>query len=1575
MPTVVFPFFHATVLRQQFIDHLQQLRQVGGVTAQEHDALINLVAVDHDPRLGRYDRFVPAPGQVLDAYLHGALALALPDAAPVYLFTALAGIKRYASHGQLRQALADQGIDTEGLALELIERRPFRAQMEHYLQHRASNLALTAEALAALPVLDRQLSSAQGEPTAALAALQAFWEKGPEVNGRLAQIKQAYCAGFYQILLMARQSPVPLFAMALLQAAPYAENVRWARLMLQWDGEEVPLAGTLVWFFNDQPQRCVFTPHSGVAWYSDEQALLHAQANSPLAPINIPTTQRARWHQGEPPRLVLAPLAADPFAQAIEDICAAQRADVYDALLSHGQRPAEEVMIEAENALDIRLRLDRRLSALDPTARWVNLSAAELAAVPDPLIPDNEAEVIALLEQVRESRRDIGLAQPGVQQVIDGLLRPWLVVFDEALAPQQVRVSFDHEQLLYTVSLGDLLIERFTGRLSGPLPRTATVQWESRDPAAGLDVEGLEFWLDRAIPTFAERYQAHLDRLYHHGQRVNGRWVDATSMMERALEWVLRADLALAVRDGWLPTPALGLLQAALEGSTSVQAFGIDLELNEEQAAVRLADVAVLRLQPALSEGNDNGVVLFWSAALGIQTALNLEELGELIIAKLKRPGVDNPYLGLLPRVDGAMLEVLYDQHTPVTMKASYWPMQGGLLHRLHKSAHGRRLQQCLEALELVRLGRFGARITSVLLDEVAIDDSLAPAVSRLAAAWADRQAERVLPAWVLKASTQDQHRFIHYLRECVQVASPSQDYLEGMPGLEAFAGQEVRRRLLDDGFSASLDPDRVRIISRAYIPAPVAIGNLPSAIPAAVSQHTQSLTEAVLQPTAWLRETMILSLDDGSPLPSGLTPLYVRQMVRSLDCGGHYRRLLESTLSRDSPTHGLRRTRFTEQMRRQMLMTAFALKLQGVLGEVAFAMIERVAQAPDAQARRDAGIEGAALSLLQLRAAPGLGVDTCQGVYVLRNPAGSGPVVVFMLYSRQAAFVEYTSSEAFERALHSDEGLQDALIERLDPSRRPIYAAGGLARPHLNRFFPEAVTDLVSPVRPAEWVTEAVTGNAFRQMYDDNLELLRRMARAQTATAEEARWQDFRYLIGLAVEQGSMFLPIPFAVVIGLWQSRQLAGQALAAARNRKWGQALSEMVAAMVNLFSVAAPGPHATPRPETFAWRPGSQLPAELRRRLAAMEVTDRELAQLTPVPSMQLYLDGEQHYASVEGKVFQVGQQAGQWHILDRQNQWGPPIRLGAQNRWQLALGLSGGGPVTSRYRRERVLDTLKDQFVITENGLREIRRFKPSRAIQLEGSLIHAQRILHRALRKLATPGNLAEDVRAVLEDTFGPGQATPALAKRLHGMVDNIYAEAVGTSLRDGERWVLCSPAPGNELNVAFIVNTDPKRRVFLSDAFFDPSVVRAVDPNALRAGFDPLRYLQSAVLIHELSHWSLRTDDLAYLGLSAPYADLIDPSLGGSDRVQIEAECRSLSHDTPSGRLFSMLGGASATNADRSALRRLLALTRQNDLAGAIAAYQADPVIRNEVILSNADSVTWLVLQLGRESVTETAV
>jgi hypothetical protein len=1563
------PFFHARTLEQQFMASLGQLQTVGLITVDEHDALLTLVGQAHDPRLGRYDKFVSAAGHILNARLHGALLLGLPDAPAVYLFTPLAGVQRYQSHQALTHALNAKGVTTDGLSLELIEARPFSAQMQHYVFHRATTLARAADALAQLPSFDTFLQTAGASPAAAmLIALDQYWEAGTAEQRLQPLLEQVHAQGFYQALLAARRSQGDGPGTALLHVDPDAPNVRWARLLVQEDEQQVAFAGALVWYLADRPERGLYLPDQGLMYYKDERSLLDAQARQPAAPLSLATPSRVRWRRNDTHQLIVALLEASPFATAVEDIRALQTTDTYEALVLTEGLSAEDRVTAIETAVDLRQRVDRRLEALDPASRWEDTQAPEVSAPPDPMqMPEHEGEVVALIAQVREIRGAIQHAQPDVQHVVSSLLRPWLVVFDQALEADHVQVTFEHGQQQQRLFLGDLLVERYTRRQPQTLPANATLQGTDQALPSGLDIDLVDACLAQAVERFSDVYQAQLQHLYHHGRRLNGRWVDAGAVMMRTLEWALRADLALVARNGSLPPAALGLLQAAVENSASLEAFGIDLELTGQPVAVRMADVVVLRLKPAASAPHTSGTVLFWSAALGIQVADSLAALGaHLAIAFSDRePG--NPYRSLLPLVDGALLQLLFQEQTAFTLKAAFWPMEGNLLHRLHKSAHGQQLLALTEVLQVVCAGRLSAPISKVLLDSVTVSDTLDQALARLSSRWVDRQAAAVLPPWVLGASLQEQRVLVEYLRDCAQVASPDQDYLEGLPSVEDFARRQVRERLAQYGFEQPIDPDRVRIVSRAYIPAPVGIGNLPSAIPAAVREHEQSLSEAVLQPSAWLRETMTLHQEGGGSLPAGLTPLYVRSLVRSLDCGGEYRRLLERTLSHTAPDFNQRRARFTGQMRRQMLMAAFALKLQGTLSALAFEMIEQMAQTPDPTARRVAGLPGWVVSLVQVVAAPGLGADTCEGVYLIHDPAGSGPVVMFTLYARTAAFVEYGGREAFDLALRSDATLQATLLERIDPARRPVYADGGFARPHLNRFFPERLTDFVSAAGPAQWVTTAVTGHFFHQLYDDNLALLLSMAQAQTVTAQEARWNDFRYLMGLALEQGTMFLPIPFAAVIGLWQSSQLAGAALAAARSRKWGQALSEMVAAMTNLLVLGTAGAGAATQPQAFAWRPGSELPSVLRRRLSAMEVSELDLSQLTPVASAPLYLSLGQHYAVVEGKVFKVAQLGGQWHIVDTDSQPGPAIRLDEHNRWQLALGLRGGGPVVSHYRREGVLESLKGQFIVTETGLSEIRRFKPNHAAQLEGSLIQAQRVLQRAKHKLLYPHSISAHTREVLEDTFGPQEVTPALIKGLHDRFESIYAEAASTSLRQGDRWVLCTPTPGNELNVAFIVSTDPKRRIFLSDAFFDPTMVTPAAPAALQAGFDPLRYLQSTVLIHELSHWSLSTEDFAYLGLNTPYYDLVEPSVWRHSQVQIEADRRGLSYDTPASRLFALLAARQQVSADRSTLRRLLLLTGQPDLAGAIAVFQADPVIRNKIILSNADSITWLALQLGR--------
>lgn len=1570
MPTPSLPFFHPTVLSERFTEQVANLLRSGDLSPRQASELTLLTEQRHDPALGRKDWFVPAPGTTLAPVLQGALVLGLPRSARVYLLSLTHDLECFASRQLMTQALNARGIDTTGLALELVDGLAFEAQAEHYLLHRATGLAQAADALTTLPMLELNAGAGEDEPSAALLkALDLFWEAGPHQHPHQRLLQHVYAAGFWQALLEARDN-VPLPSdRRLLLSDPLALNVKWARLCVQDGAEQAPLAGVLAWSLSDQPERGLYRPDIGVTWYPDEATLLRDQAAQASPPISLSATLQERWRHERTLNLVAVALEGDPFHQAIEEIRATQNVDVYDALLKHHALDPSLLMIHVENALDVRARLDRRLSSLDRGARWVNLKVSALASAPDPkALPERTGEILAGLAQLSDCRLAMALAQPRVARVLDSLLLPWLVVFDPHLTPERLNVTFDDAQSVRTLSLDELLLSRLSSQLEGPMAPTTVVEIANDRLLEGFSPRSLETCLVQATTGFKEQYQAQLDRLYHHGHRVNGRWVETRQVMNQTLEWVLRADLALAARDAVVPANVLSLLQASLDGGSGVEAFGIDLTISG-QGAVRLADVAVLQLKPATSQASKPGPLLFWSAALGVRSVSSRAQLSAQLIEQLSKNELGNPWLHLLPSVDEALLQVLHNPTTPAQITPSYWAMDGSLIHRLYKSAHGRRLDQSLKLIQLMQKSQSHPVTLRVLLDSVALSDTLAKAINRLALGWVNHQATAVLPTWVRTAPLDEQRTFIAYLRDCARVASPEADYLQGLPTLEDFALRQVREKMAADGFDASVDPRHVRITSRAYVPAPVTIGSLPSAIPAAVRIHEQSLSEAALQPNAWLRESMTLSRDDGGAIPAQLTPSYIRTLVQALDCGGRYRQLLSDTLSLDNPSASARRERFTWQMRRQMLMTGFALKLQGKLSAQGFGLIERLAQTPDAQARRDAGLDEVMLSLVQVRALPGQSADTCQGVYTLEQPDTDGPVVMFMLYAQGAAFVEYSSQTGFKRLLETDSALQAVLLERIDPLRRPIYAEGGFHRPHINRLLPETVSDVISTVAPAQWLTPAVAGNAFHRLYEDNLALLISMAKAQTVSAQEARWQDLRYLIGLAVEQGSMFLPIPFAAVIGLWQSGQLAGAAWAAARHRKWGQALSEMVAAMTNLLTLASPAGPVSQDNQIFAWSLSSALPTELRQRLTALEVNDQDLAQLTPLPSLPLYESEGAQYASVEGKVFRVGQQAGQWHILDRDNRGGPRITLGSNNRWRLDLGLRGGGPILSRYRREMVLESLSGQFVVTETGMREIRRFKPTHAIQLERSLIQAQRLLYQAERKLRDPTTISAHTRAVLEDTFGPGQATPALVGQLRQVMETIYAEAVSTSLRDGERWVLCTPTPGNELNVAFIIATDPGRRIFLSDSFFEASTVTAVSAQALREGFDPLRYLQSTVLIHELSHWSLRTDDFSYLGLETPYFDLVEPMIWQAHQVQIEAERRRLSYDTPAGRLFTTFRANQLHAADRATLKRLLKLTKQTTLAGAVYAYQTNPAVRNKVILSNADSITWLTLQLGRDA------
>ena len=178
---------------------------------------------------------------------------------------------------------------------------------------------------------------------------------------------------------------------------------------------------------------------------------------------------------------------------------------------------------------------------------------------------------------------------------------------------------------------------------------------------------------------------------------------------------------------------------------------------------------------------------------------------------------------------------------------------------------------------------------------------------------------------------------------------------------------------------------------------------------------------------------------------------------------------------------------------------------------------------------------------------------------------------------------------------------------------------------------------------------------------------------------------------------------------------------------------------------------------------------------------------------------------------------------------------------------------------------------------------------------------------------------------------------------------------------------------PTNEY--AMVLIDDSERKVFLFERFFDPNLAEYA--NILNAPFDIFAHARASTLIHELTHLRFKTEDIAYLRSMEPFRDLIDTAKPGAQAVktrQDDLQTTALSTLTPARMLFKTWDDISNTWEDYGVFttthylkRKVLGITGAKTLNEARQVFMSNIDKRIDVILTNADSVTYLITHLGR--------
>lgn len=502
--------------------------------------------------------------------------------------------------------------------------------------------------------------------------------------------------------------------------------------------------------------------------------------------------------------------------------------------------------------------------------------------------------------------------------------------------------------------------------------------------------------------------------------------------------------------------------------------------------------------------------------------------------------------------------------------------------------------------------------------------------------------------------------------------------------------------------------------------------------------------------------------------------------------------------------------------------------------------------------------------------------------------------------------------------------------------------------------------------------------------------------------TTAEDDWKSLVSLMTLGAEQVLSFLPGKLGLLLAAWQSHTLFEASASSAYARRWGKALSEFTAALGMLLvsrrnlesepPIHASAPQEQPlaeleKPDSsrsdYSWS-NCALTPQLRSRLRALEVGDIALSDLEHDGLYNLYKDPKtlKQYAAVAGRVYEVKAVNDHWRIVGPGGQPGPLLGLDTDQQWQLdlRLGLAGGGAQVTRFQVLEPRGSVDRILMVEAQGLSEIRTIYRERASMIVEANVQARRYLENCLFNLVPArrgGVIQGRANHLIREFFGVPWLSPQLQSMVRKKATKLYLAITDPSLASlsSRRYVVGTNKPGNESTAAFIATSDPEKRVYLTELFFEAPEFTLND-DAHRRGFNASVHYRAGTLIHELAHLTGATHDIADLDSSAPFVDFLDETTPENQAIKEELKnlrATALSHRSPANRLFrkhDRSGWRDISEQDGAMKEMILRITGTSTLVDARHVFLAHPQKRAGVILSNADSVAALLMELGRSRV-----
>lgn len=970
--------------------------------------------------------------------------------------------------------------------------------------------------------------------------------------------------------------------------------------------------------------------------------------------------------------------------------------------------------------------------------------------------------------------------------------------------------------------------------------------------------------------------------------------------------------------------------------------FSLALKTATSTDLLHLASCFVLSERGGL-DPQHSGKTILWTPALGFEAFASLTPL----LTELgRRLASDSERLSILENLDRS------ERHPGQAFTlAPLQLIEGHFLDELQKP----HVKLAKTSVEHALASALPTTERADLLSLLALDKPMT-GLARATAIAQSLITRQKLPAWLSNASLEDQILHTELLAQYLNHAPDDKDYLSGIRSLRRTAHQALQTQLAADTFTVDPDHVEIQISTRAMS-----------------ATRTQTLTEFALIHLHELDNLKFKPVSlTASKLPAGMDESYVRSLIRDLKLGEHQRTELNLAFAEQHADASTRKKRFTAQLPWQLLHYAHSEKLQERLSETGFDLIRQVIDMPDAIARDAVGGSNAVIRALGLLGAKGEAAINVPGVYLIGpKKDAAGPQILLAPYSPEHGIKEYENENAVLAELKAAGALQRWVLDGLAPVDQVRCRTRLGATPSL--------------------ASHALKGPLFKQLFNDNAQLLTRLLGCQADSSRQSEWATLKRVLGEDLDQAFTFMSGKLAYPITVWRSYRDIKTSAEDLQAHKWGRALRAFISGMTQLAmlrsSMERREPAASADDTATQWQRIDSTAPE-RTRLQRHESTEVDLGSLTLDARLGLYTQStsKQHYAPIEGKVYPLKKRGSRW-IVRSHNVDGPYVRQDALKKWGFEAQTQT--PRYSLLKRFKTWNTLNHGMNVEASGMPEIRQLFPVRARLIDEALDLSTTYAWNSFRNLQwlkTVVAQTTPIHQLIKDFLDVPTVLPGHITMIEKVVQPLLGGLLDPTLRQAKssRFVVGRTKDDPENIFAFAIPSDQQKRLYLAEKFFLPKfdyyLNYLTDPS-----FPVNVHARATALIHELSHLLCKTEDIAYLDSPRPFADLIETTNSRAITLKetlSQIQRTSLSRLSPLNELFAIfntdsgvwedLGATSFENSDR-AHAKVLELSGQTTLNDARKSFKSDPMVRLAVQLGNADSVAWLISHLGRKLYTST--